>query len=443
MRFRAARMLSTLAAATVLVAGCGANPAAPAASVSSSVPAGPQASASTPAAAPASSATASTPTPAPTPSATAGSGWTALGTLKPSWVLRNKAALQPSGQDPKFLAYCTVGAVEVSRDGGTTWTAVATAGVPTALTQSGYALPAPNGQTPACDSAVADPGHEGSVYAAFSVGSAKYGMPPVYHVALQTTDSGAHWSVVPTPVGFTPGDFGGFAVASGAVQAMYGQNQGKLTYDVFATTDGGAHWQDYPLACQGAGPCVLWGPAPSGIGSCAMHAYPQPVLRSADAGKLWASAQQGPVDELSMLANSCALNELVGIGSGRALLVANGPAGETHALRVSSDNGKTWSDVSLPTLPNKAQPMGLQMLPDGSLLATGSGQTAGSANVPLPLDLLKPGAPSWCVVPGLTLHGSTTDPQSVQVIGSRLWWLERGNDGKPAPYSAPLTDVHC
>ncbi len=313
-----------------------------------------------------------------------------------------------------------------------------TAGVPAALAPTGYAIPLPAGQAvPACVSALAA---GGSVYAEYAAGTAKYGMPPVYYIAVSTADHGKTWKAVPPPTGYDAGGFGGMSVtAAGAVQALFSGSHAPFA--LIATDNGGATWTSASLQCPaGGGPCVRWGPAPSGTGSCAMHDYPQPIEVSSDGGRTWQALNAAFGSPQNDIANGCDLNELVGLSATRALLVGR-DIHSSASVRVTDDGGRTWTPVSLPALPSGTNPApgGVQMLPDGALIAVVSGQ----ASTP-PVDLLAPGATSWCTVPGVTISGTYTDPSTLQPAGSRLIWLEQSSSGGvPALKSVALSSVHC
>jgi len=372
---------------------------------------------------------------------TAPLSWSQLGNGTQLWVEPNAPGLASA---PGVFAMCATGSVQVSRDAGGTWSTVSTAGVPAALAKTAYAITtAPGAQppTPACTEALADPAHAGSVYAVFAVGTAQYGMPPVFYAALDTTNNGGTWTALPPPAGSDPGGFGGLTVAAnGAVQAMYGPVLGAPAattpaFAVIQTSDGGSTWEPATLACPASGPCLRWGPAPSGTGSCAMHDYPQPIERSADGGQTWSSAYDPTVADL---ANGCELGELVGLSTSRAALITRGAGTSLPSVQVTDDGGQTWSPVALPALPGGVTPApkGVQLLPSGALVAVlGAGTQS--------LDLLLPTAAAWCSVPGVTLSGVATSAGSLQPVGSNLYWEQQEQQGSPTLQSVPLSAVHC
>ena len=103
------------------------------------------------------------------------------------------------------------------------------------------------------------------------------------------------------------------------------------------------------------------------------------------------------------------------------------------------DGGRTWDVVGLPALPGTAggaaQFPGLQMLPDGALLA--QAQSAG-----MPWWLLQPGTTRWCLVSGVALPAW---PAALRVIDGRVLWLAGGpfGPGVPSLKSVPLSSLRC
>lgn len=432
-------------ALALLAAACGTAPgagrSAPAASSAPASPSSQTPAPQTPAA------------PAATRSSTAAAGpltWANVGTSRPLWIAANRPGLaaDPAGH-PADLAFCLTGptgGIRVSRDGGRTWATIPTAGVVAATAGTRYPVRAAAGGAPACASAVADPAHARTVYASFAAGSAKYGMPPVYNIPVYTTDGGVRWQVVPTPTGSAAGGFGQFALGASAVRAVFGRPLGVATGSAFAVTetrDGGARWRVAAPSCPAQGPCLAWGPAASGTGSCAMHGYAQPILASADGGRTWAALPAPAGSPPSALANGCGQNQLVALSARRAALVASGAPLARDALRVTDNGGRTWRTVTLPALPGHGATQGLQMLPDGALLAPVFGEV-GAGRYAIRFDLLQPGAGSWCPVPGIALPGSGTNPAGVQAVGGRLWWIGSASRHQAAAaHSVPLGDVRC
>lgn len=427
-----------------LTAACGAGPRTPASGGGTAAKSATSAAASGSSAASTSSshAASTSGTKTGTSGTTTGLTWSGLGAIQPLTIQNNTPGLAADPvAHPQDLALCLPGGISVSRTGGSSWTTVSTAGVVAATAQSGY----PVQGTPTCMRAVADPQHPRTVYATFAAGQKKYGMPPVYSIPLYTTDSGNSWHLVTPPAGASLGSFGQFAVSGGGVLAIFAARgtsaSGPGPASVTATDNGGASWHAATLSCPAAGPCVTWGAAASGTGSCAMNGYPQTIERSADGGRTWTAESQGATGPGSMLANSCFPNQLAAISKTQTLLVANGTMQPQDAVRVSDDGGKTWRAVALPTLPGGAQAAasgGLRILPDGTLLQVTT-PTTGAA---LTLQLLAPKATAWCTVPGVSLSGVFAG--SMQVIGSQLWWVRTNAQGQnPAPANVPLSKLRC
>jgi len=286
---------------------------------------------------------------------------------------------------------------------GATWSAVSTAGAQQLAQNTALPLFSPSQSAPACVSTVVDPSNSQSLYATFPA-TLQAGAPPLFFVAYETADGGQTWTPVPLPQGARMQDFGGFQLDGSAVQALFvsGAGTNDPTLSVEETSDAGATWDPSQLTCPVIGPCARWGQAPNGIGSCAMHEDDQSIDVSFDGGQTWAP----PASPSG--ANACDSNELVSLSS-TELALLSGRAG--YPLQVSQDGGRTWAVTSLPELPALAGTAdspayaGLQILPDGTLLAQG-GQA---------WYLLPPGAGSWCTAAGAA-QAMGLDPR----VGTRM-----------------------
>jgi len=200
------------------------------------------------------------------------------------------------------------------------------------------------------------------------------------------------------------------------------------------TTDGGETWAPASLTCSSEAPCVRWGPAPSGIGSCAMHGYPQPIEVSSDGGHTWTEP------DWPGGANACDTNLLAALGPDTVALVGGGmePSGP-YPLRLSRDGGRTWHHVALPEAPHaEGGPQwfpDLQMLPDGRLLFRDSQRAY----------LLLPGRSQWCETCARSAPGGLPGQGvALTVAGLRVWWLEQTAGGSAQQVrSVPLTDLAC
>jgi hypothetical protein len=412
---------------------------------SATAPASPQPSAPTPAASaatvvhaprpvtPPAATAAPAPTPVPpTPVAVAPAptiDWTALGAQQPLLVQQNAdgGALTVDRIDAAQLASCLPGGIQLSLDGGATWQTIATGGVQPAVMSSSLPLvPVPPGQGgPLCSTVVVDPAHPQSLYATFAVVQPSDATATVA-VAYETADGGKTWTLVPPPQGTSPQGFAGFQLDGSAVQAFFvsapGDDPdypGAPVLSVEETADGGLTWSPASLTCPAVGPCVRWGPAPNGLGSCAAQAYDQPLEVSADGGQTW-STPTPPGG-----ANVCGFAELVSFSGTAVALLSGDPQAP---LWFSQDGGQTWAVAAPPPLPpDAAAPAyaGLQMLPDGTLLAQ-SGQT---------WYLLPAGASAWCSADAAL----PAQPRLLQPSGGRLWWVQ--SDG--APQSTAIGSLAC
>jgi hypothetical protein len=383
---------------------------------------------------------------APGPAGARGAGqaqpptWAALGPLQPLWVARSAPimgqTLTADAANPRRIAYCAPGSIPITLDGGASWSGVSTAPVVAAAAATGFPLLMTGDVTPACVALALDPTAAAGLYAVFQGAPAGFGAPPVILLGLYTTDGGQSWQVVPPPSGAMVQQFGGFQVQGTAVQAMFGGG-----FVAQQTTDGGQTWTTVTPDCPSAGPCVRWGPAANMLGSCAMLGGSQPVEYSTDGGRTWTSAFPGPMAS----PNPCVLNQLAALSDTEVLLLREdglvlGPDGAL--ARLSRDGGQSWTAVTLPPLPGAPMRVlgGLQMLPDGALIAfvPGSGWQR-----------LGPGADAWCAVPPAALPAAQGAADTVQVVGDRLWWLEDTDTGiptanpQPRPRSAPLAGIQC
>lgn len=372
-------------------------------------------------------------------------GWAALGPRAPAWVARNGGLMAQDPLHPERLAYCAPrGGIEVSRDGGAHWVALSTAGAAAALKGSGYELlPTPEGNAgPPCTGLVLDPGLPDVYYATFAAGPARYGAPPVFTLGLWTADGGRSWRLVPAPRGFAAGQFGGFQTDGRGVLALFGHPSGsppRYAWVAERAPSGGAAspWRVSLPTCPASGPCLRFGPAPNGLGSCAMHGAPQPLLAAAGgSGRAWRTL--GAVSP-----NWCELAELAALGRARVALISADPAAP-YPLMVSTDGGDRWTYVALPPLPGQPDqypgPLpGLQLLPDGTLWTTEFVQTGGKWRARMLL--LRPGARAWCAVGGAAgwLPSAGVDPNRVQVVAGRLWWFAADGTG----HGVSLATLRC
>ncbi len=373
--------------------------------------------------------------------------WAQLNSSAPLWIDPSASLLNPTiGIDPgnpARLAYCAAGAIKVSQDGGATWTSIPTGPVSSLADGKGYSIGfGSQNPQPICNTVVLDPSHPKSFYADFSAANKQYGAPPSYFLGFYTTDNGQTWQLAPTPPeqGKTPvlERFGGFRNAGQDVQVLYsgdasGQPDEAPPTLVEQTADGGQTWQAGSLACPGSGPCLQWGPAANGITGMGVS-LPQFVMLSTDNGQSWSST--GHYVEL----HGNGPNQLAALSADTAVLISGDAQ---YPLLVTRDGGKTWQAYTLPSLPGASQSNGfqyngLQILPDGSLVAMITVGTPGVSSY----YVLAPSAQNWCKL--TTPVGLTSFPALLQVAGNKVWWINLGDQNQgQVLQSAPLSEFSC
>jgi hypothetical protein len=376
---------------------------------------------------------------APTPfEITAAPSWTQLQQPKPLWI-QPSASIQATTMsvdalNPNRLAYCAPGAIRLSQDAGKTWTSIPVGAVTRLAQASPYPLMSENAtEPPTCFTVTLDASHPDSFYAVFQAANKQYGAPPIYFVGYVTLDRGKTWQLVPAPTGVTTSSqaidrFGWFWTDGKVVQALYG---GQINAPDQAppavteqTTDGGINWSAASLACPSSGPCLRWGPAPSTISGMGAG-LPQTVMASQDGGQTWQSTGQ------SVELRATGPHELVALSQNQALLISGSA---DYPLRYTQDSGKTWQVLAIPPLPG-ADPTasvgytGLQMLPDGSLLALNDQAGAWWG--------LPPTAQNWCA---LAISSLENNAVLLQAAGDRVWWISLSNN---KPQSAPVSEFAC
>lgn len=339
--------------------------------------------------------------------------------------LAGEPAVSANPAAPATVAWCTPGAVDVEGPSGIR--RVPTAGVTTVL--AGAGLPPPeSASAPSCSAvALAD----GAVVAGFDVYDQAEGI--VEQAAVVTTDAGATWRLVPVPAGDGVGDFGDLTYRGDAVDAVFAPRSDQVTPPVEQTTDGST-WTAAALACPASGRCATFGALRAG--NCAMNGSSQTLLYSTDGGRAFREA------DLPHGLEPCVHAELAATPTRLLLADASSP----YLLVASTDRGRTWHVLALPTIPGLGgaddtfdeNGSGITVLPDGSLLVTGSRGTTGTTDG---WDLLTPGATRWCQVRGLPAGTlSSSESAQVEVIGARLWWLPPPSG--PAR-SVALTGLRC
>ncbi len=367
--------------------------------------------------------------------------WAQLNTPAPLWIDPSASLLSPTiGVDPTNparLAYCTLDAIKISQDGGKTWSPIPTGPVIAAADAKGYTIGF-GSQPPqaTCNTVILDPPHPQSYYAVFSAANKQYGAPPIYYLGFYTTDNGKTWQLTPTPPdqGTPPmiERFGGYRNAGQGIQALYsgvsnGQPGEAPPILVEQTSDGGQTWGTGFLACLASGPCLQWGAAPSSISGMGAG-LPQFVLASNDKGQTWTSVGQ------SVELHSNGPFELAALSGNEAVLISGDAQ---YPLLVTQDDGKSWQAYMLPSLPganqsNGFQFDGLQMLPNGSLVAVSAVSTNSGAWY-----ALTPGAQNWC-------QTNVTSNLGVQALlqpsENMIWWYSPVSQ---TVQNLPLGDFGC
>ena len=378
------------------------------------------------------------------------STWASLGMLHPLWVAASQpvdaAVVRGASAASGPVAVCARGTgIRWTADGGRTWTDVPTAAaVPVAAGTKYVFQLGSSAQVPAsaCASVLPDSRHPGSFYATFDlVAAACDCAPPYIAVGYVTTDQGAHWRPVPPPPGFTEGDFGGFQVRGDAVQALFSNGEllraGQAPHmAVVQSTDGGVTWTAAPLGCPASGPCVRLGARPSNISTC-MAEIVRTLFSSSDGGSGWRALRT--IDECS----GAGATDVAAVGPSallllRAELPASGGQAPLMAAQVSHDGGATWTVVAIPPLPEAAAAYhgaGIRsatFLPDGAIAAPD-----GTA-----LELLAPGAATWCPAAGVTLPRGAG---GFTVAGGSYWWTTVAPAAVELvqPGSVPLSALRC
>lgn len=372
---------------------------------------------------------------APQPFAVRGlPAWSTLGRLSVQQVTLSQPLPFTSGASGTY-AYCTASGIEITRNGGTTWSEIPTAGAELASMKTAFPI-SYNGQSPApnatCQSVTLDPNAPGTIYASFLAINGQYrSAPPFYRVLYETRDGGASWAPVPPPTGYTDGNFGALwirkAGATSTVVAFYshiptytGRIPARRHITAIATANGGASWTRVAIGCPSGQPCVQFGALPGALPGMGTGTL-QPLLRSTNGGQTF-NALRWPSGYLFPQGLPSGLASIVWLGGKGIAFVS--PLSQ-YPLRISRNGGRSWQAIALPALPGvtavqygNSPYADLIMLPDGSLLAAPGGQyTPGSQGYRW--YTLAPGAKEWRR--DTAISAPTTDP-ALLVVGGQVVW---------------------
>ncbi len=314
---------------------------------------------------------------------TAPEAWAAVGDFRPLAI----QAAAPAGArataagDPAYQGRClSGGGIAVSRDGGHTWAKVSTVGARVAARRAGYVLfgpgmPGSKAASPPCATLALLAARPGTLLAAFPAEQGSPGDVPIYWLSMETADGGRTWRLIPAPKGLSVNAFSRFQTYGTALQAWFwGGPTGLPTrYAIEQTADGGRTWTPGALHCPAAGPCLVFGPAPTWTwpGVC----NGQALLWSGDGGRTW-RLPVWPQQVCYVGTGPGGPYQIAAIGGRSALLLG----GWNYPARLTVDGGRTWRDIALPLLPGMKpgglyEPpySGLHMQPDGSLAALQGG----------------------------------------------------------------------
>jgi hypothetical protein len=380
--------------------------------------------------------------------------WASLGVIRP--ILTQPAgwgspiAAQPSSDT---TGWCSKKGVEVaSGSSRTTLVPDNTVGIMLKSSHLGMVgLPGSSKVVVACDAVALDPNHPDTVYASFEA-SKGGSIPPLYDIALVTSNMGKSWTFVPPPRGYSLTDFAGFVVRLSSVEFLFSHNiffplkQGQSITLVAATsTTGGLSWTDARLGCSTSDMCFIFGPqAPQG--ACGMSEWQQSVLFGGTGASTstpkWRAA--GAVTSVSQ----CGSQQLIATNSGTEFLIDR--SSQNPLLYTRS--GTNWTSISLPKMDGK--PVGGTFASFGQVMTiAANGDLVAVAGSPLQtaehLEILKPDSSAWCAANAPLPTATKQDPvAAMQSSGLKLvvTFLSPVRTNRGSATSAlnfPLSNLHC
>ena len=395
---------------------------------------------------------------AATPSlATAGSHsipWASLGVVR-HLLIQPAGWGSPIAAQPRSASYawCSQGGVEIATGSDKPFL-VPDSSVEPMLSRYHLGLPSLSGGSKVlvtCENLALDPNHPKTVYVGFQ---ASHGgsIPPVYDVALVTSNLGKTWRFVPPPRGYSVTDFAGFNDQLGRVAMLYSRNDffplktGQTASFVAATSaTGGQSWTDLHLDCTTRATCVIFGPeAPQG--ACGMSEWQQSVLVVATgqdtATTRWRSA--GAISSVSQ----CGSQQLIATTAGDEFLIVRS---RSDAL-LYTRNGINWTTVSLPKMDGRAVGGTFASFGQVMTIATNGFLIAVSGSplqVAEHLELLKPGSSEWCTasapLPTATKQNPVVAMQSSdsRLVVTFLARIRAVRGTETTALSFPLSNLHC
>lgn len=355
--------------------------------------------------------------------------WAALGRFHPGAVASGSLPpVSASAGHPSTVAACDAGSLQLSRDGGSSWSSMpapSPAVLPAGLSPGRRYGQAGPPRAWACQAAMIDPSNPAVVYAAYPVipvvtPAGKPGIAPPGLVAVLSADAGASWKLVPTPAGARTQGFARFAVRGGSVLALYLPavygGAGVQAPLVEETSSSGSTWSQSSLSCPSWGPCVAFGAAPAPPPPMGVPPVPD-LLASFDQARSWS-----PVEPFGHVVQNDA--QVMALGADRAVLVEDE---SSYPVLLTTDGGRNWHYLQLPALPGTA---GLPAGPaTGTITALGTGDLLASTDTTAAhWWLLRPGASGWCPLRAGLLPSTAFLNKGPLTAGVDLWW-ETGTGG--------------
>jgi hypothetical protein len=339
--------------------------------------------------------------------------------------------------------------VEISSGDGET-TSISDKSVGQMLENSHLALPRSPGSSAVvatCEDVALDPSHPQTVYAGFEA-SQDGSIPPVFNVALVTSNMGRSWRYVPPPRGDALPDFAGFIERPGGVELLYSRGYffplkvGQSTAFVVASSStGGQSWTDGRLGCPAGAPCLIFGPeAPEG--ACGMSQWQQLVLVGTTGNGI-ATTRWRAAGSITT-ASPCGNQQLVATSSRDEFLIDRG---RPSALHFTHD-GIHWTTVSLPKI--DGVPVGGRFTSYGQVMTlTARGALVAVAGSTEHLEILEPGSSAWCVanaeLPTATRQDPVTAIQSseTRLVVAFLTPIQTRSGSEAMALSFPLSTLRC